>query len=138
VSHTGPVTEETADVLITVPELAGLLEIASADQADWLAAVRRLTLLDVRYRLGGPPGRADYDAAHIPGATFVDLDRDLAASPGEGGRHPMPAPADFEKAMRGAGVSDGRPVIVYDGADSTAAARAWWLLRYFGHQSVRV
>ena len=58
--------------------------------------------------------------------------------PGEGGRHPMPATADFEKAMRLAGVSDGRPVVVYDDADSTAAARAWWLLRYFGHPSVRV
>ena len=92
----------------------------------------------MRWRLGGPPGRELYDAAHIPGAVFVDLDRDLAAPPGEGGRHPMPATADFEKAMRLAGVSDGRPVVVYDDADSTAAARAWWLLRYFGHPSVRV
>jgi len=50
----------------------------------------------------------------------------------------MPATADFEKAMRLAGVSAGRPVVVYDDADSTAAARAWWLLRYFGHPSVRV
>jgi thiosulfate/3-mercaptopyruvate sulfurtransferase len=50
----------------------------------------------------------------------------------------MPATADFERAMRRAGVSDGKPVVVYDDADSTAAARAWWLLRYFGHQSVRV
>jgi thiosulfate/3-mercaptopyruvate sulfurtransferase len=40
--------------------------------------------------------------------------------------------------MRRAGVSAGRPVVVYDDADSTAAARAWWLLRYFGHTSVRV
>ena len=120
-------TEETADTLITVPELAGRL-----------AAARDLTLLDVRWRLGGPPGRELYDAGHIPGAVFVDLDRDLAAAPGVGGRHPMPATADFEKAMRLAGVSDSRPVIVYDDADSTAAARAWWLLRYFGHPSVRV
>jgi thiosulfate/3-mercaptopyruvate sulfurtransferase len=132
------VTEETTDVLIKVPELAGLLAIAAADAADGLAAERRVTLLDVRWRLGGPPGRQLYDAAHIPGAVFVDLDRDLAAPPGDGGRHPMPAAADFEKAMRLAGVSDGRPVVVYDDADSTAAARAWWLLRYFGHQSVRV
>jgi len=50
----------------------------------------------------------------------------------------MPAAADFEQAMRRAGVSDERPVVVYDDADSTAAARAWWLLRYFGHPSVLV
>jgi thiosulfate/3-mercaptopyruvate sulfurtransferase len=121
------VTDQSADVLITASELAGLL-----------AAGSPLTLLDVRWRLGGPPGRELYDAAHLPGAAFVDLDRDLAAPPGAAGRHPLPATADFELAMRRAGVRDGRPVAVYDDADSTAAARAWWLLRYFGHPSVRV
>jgi thiosulfate/3-mercaptopyruvate sulfurtransferase len=121
------VTEQRADVLITVPELAGLLATAANP-----------TLLDVRWRLGGPAGRQLYEAGHIPGAVFVDLDGDLAAAPGPGGRHPMPATADFEAAMRLAGVSDGRPVVVYDDADATAAARAWWLLRYFGHVSVRV
>jgi thiosulfate/3-mercaptopyruvate sulfurtransferase len=50
----------------------------------------------------------------------------------------MPAAGDFAAAMRRAGVSDDRTVVVYDEADSTAAARAWWLLRYFGHPSVRV
>jgi thiosulfate/3-mercaptopyruvate sulfurtransferase len=128
----------SAPVLIQVPELAGLLAVTAKDPADRLAALRRLTLLDVRWRLGGPPGRELYDAAHIPGAAFVDLDADLAAPPGAGGRHPMPAAADFERAMRRAGVSDERPVVVYDDADSTAAARAWWLLRYFGHPSVLV
>jgi thiosulfate/3-mercaptopyruvate sulfurtransferase len=115
------------DVLVTAGELARLL-----------AAGRPVTLLDVRWRLGGPPGRELYAAGHIPGAVFVDLDRDLAAPPGPGGRHPMPAAADFEAAMRRAGVRDGQPAVVYDDADSTAAARAWWLLRYFGHEQVRV
>ena len=128
----------SAPVLIQVPGLAGLLAVTAEDPADRLAALRRLTVLDVRWRLGGPPGRELYDAAHIPGAAFVDLDLDLAAPPGEGGRHPVPAAADFEQAMRRAGVSDERPVVVYDDADSTAAARAWWLLRYFGHPSVLV
>jgi thiosulfate/3-mercaptopyruvate sulfurtransferase len=95
-------------------------------------------LLDVRWRLGGPPGIDLYRAGHIPGAVFTDLDRDLAAPPGPGGRHPMPATADFEAAMRRLGVRDNQPVVVYDDADSTAAARAWWLLRYFGHRQVRV
>jgi thiosulfate/3-mercaptopyruvate sulfurtransferase len=114
--------------LITAAGLASLL----ADPATALA------LLDVRWRLGGPPGIDLYRAGHIPGAVFVDLDRDLAAPPGPGGRHPMPATADFEAAMRRAGVSDGRPVVIYDDADSTAAARAWWLLRYFGHPAAAV
>lgn len=123
---------------MTVPELAGLLAVSAAEPVDPFAAVRDVTVLDVRWRLGGPPGRNLYDAGHIPGASFVDLDHDLAAPPGEGGRHPMPAAADFERAMHRANVRDGRPVVVYDDADSTAAARAWWLLRYFGHPSVRV
>ena len=114
-------------LLVSAGELAGLI-----------AAGSPVTLLDVRWRLGGPPGRELYAAGHIPGAVFVDLDRDLAAPPGAGGRHPMPAAADFEAAMRRVGVRDSQPVVVYDDADSTAAARAWWLLRYFGHQPVAV
>ena len=95
-------------------------------------------LLDVRWRLGGPPGRERYRAGHLPGARFTDLDRDLAGPPGAGGRHPLPGPGPFQAAMRRAGVSDGRPVVVYDEDDSLAAARAWWLLRYFGHAGTRV
>jgi len=132
------VTEQTADVLITVPELAGLPGVTTAGPGERPEAPGNLTLLDVRWRLGGPPGRELYDAGHIPGAKFVDLDKDLAAPPGAGGRHPLPATAGFERAMHRAGVRDGQPVVVYDDADSTAAARAWWLLRYFGHPSVRV
>ena len=75
-------------------------------------------------------------AATSPGAVFVDLDRDLAAPPGPGGRHPLPATEDFERAMRAAGVADGTLVVVYDDADGLPAARAWWLLRYFGHAAV--
>jgi thiosulfate/3-mercaptopyruvate sulfurtransferase len=119
--------QAVTDALITAAGLAGLL-----------AAGRPVTLLDVRWRLGGPPGRELYEAGHIPGAVFTDLDRDLAGPPGPGGRHPMPAAAGFEAAMRRAGVRDGQLVVVYDDADSTAAARAWWLLRYVGHQRVRV
>ena len=118
--------------MITADELAGLLA------PGVLAAGRPPTLLDLRWRLGGPPGSELYQAGHIPGAAFVDLDRDLAGPPGTGGRHPMPLTADFQAAMRRAGVSDERLVVVYDDADSTAAARAWWLLGYFGHPSVRV
>jgi thiosulfate/3-mercaptopyruvate sulfurtransferase len=95
-------------------------------------------LLDVRWRLGGPPGIDSYRAGHLAGAAFVDLDADLAGPPGAGGRHPLPAAADFQAAMRRAGVRADHPVVVYDDGDSTAAARAWWTLRYFGHEHVQV
>jgi thiosulfate/3-mercaptopyruvate sulfurtransferase len=95
-------------------------------------------LLDVRWRLGGPPGIDSYRAGHLPGAAFVDLDADLAAPPGAGGRHPLPAAASFEAAMRRAGVRAGHPVVAYDDGDSTIAARAWWTLRYFGHERAQV
>jgi len=106
--------------------------------AELAAALDEVTVLDVRWRLGGPPGAESYAEGHIPGAVFCDMDRDLAAPPGPGGRHPLPEPADFEQAMRRLGVRGSRPVVVYDDADSTAAARAWWTLRYFGHGDVRV
>ncbi|TDE42635.1 sulfurtransferase [Nonomuraea mesophila] len=103
-----------------------------------LAALDGVTVLDVRWRLGGPPGEALYREGHIPDAVYCDLDSDLAAPPGDGGRHPLPEPAAFQDAMRRLGVSDHRPVVVYDDAGSTVAARAWWALRYFGHRDVRV
>ena len=106
-----------------------------------LAAGQSPVLLDVRWRLGGtpgPPGITAYRAGHLPGAVFADLDRDLSGVPGPGGRHPLPEAETFQLAMRRAGVSDGRDVVVYDEADATAAARGWWMLRYFGHTRVRV
>lgn len=103
-----------------------------------LAAPVPPVLLDVRWRLGGPPGTDSYRAGHLPSAVFVDLDSELAAPPGAAGRHPLPAADAFQAAMRRAGVSDGRPVVAYDDGDGAAAARAWWLLRYFGHRGVRV
>jgi thiosulfate/3-mercaptopyruvate sulfurtransferase len=113
--------------LISVAELAGAV-----------AATTAPVLLDVRWRLGGPPGIDSYRAGHVPGAVFADLDTHLAGPPGVGGRHPLPDTPVFEAAMRAAGVSDGGPVVVYDDADATSAARAWWLLRFYGHRDVRV
>jgi thiosulfate/3-mercaptopyruvate sulfurtransferase len=95
-------------------------------------------LLDVRWEVRRGPGRAEYKDGHIPGAAFVDLDHELAARPGVRGRHPLPHPARFTANMRNAGVWNNRLVVVYDAATSTAAARAWWLLRYFGHRDVAV
>ncbi|MER6914097.1 sulfurtransferase [Streptomyces sp. NPDC000594] len=112
--------------------------ISAAELADALARTVPPVLLDVRYRLGGPHGRPAYEAGHIPGAVFVDLDAELAAPPGPGGRHPLPDPEDFGAAMRRAGVSGDRAVIVYDADKGWGAARAWWLLRWAGHRNVRV
>ena len=111
-------------VLLSAPELFDLID--------------RVAVLDVRWDLAGGADRIAYERAHVPGAAFVDLDASLAAQPGRGGRHPMPSGPEFGAAMRAAGVSSRRPVVVYDAAPSTAAARAWWLLRYFGHPDVRV
>lgn len=109
--------------------------IAVEELAERLADV---TVLDVRYRMGGPAGPEEYAAGHVPGASYVDLDRELAGAPGPRGRHPLPEEGDFVAAMRAAGVSDERPVVVYDDWSAHAAARCWWLLRFHGHRDVRV
>ncbi|WP_406356827.1 sulfurtransferase [Streptomyces hirsutus] len=120
--------------------------ISASELAAELAGGDPPVLLDVRWRLstaaaaGEPPfdGRAAYRDGHLPGAVFIDLDRELAAAPAGRGRHPLPDPEEFGAAMRRAGVSAGTPVVVYDGGMGWAAARAWWLLRWTGHPDVRV
>jgi thiosulfate/3-mercaptopyruvate sulfurtransferase len=119
-----------------VSTVSPLISVASL--AEELAGPDAPVLLDVRWRLGGPPGIDSYRAGHLPSAVFTDLDSDLAGPPGPGGRHPLPAAEVFQAAMRRAGVSDGRPVVAYDDGDAVPAARAWWVLSYFGHGSVRV
>jgi thiosulfate/3-mercaptopyruvate sulfurtransferase len=114
-----------------------LLVSAGALAAE-LAGEPAPVLLDVRWRLGGPPGIDSYRQGHLSGAVFADLDRDLAGPPGPAGRHPLPDPAAFQAAMRAGGVSQDRPVVVYDDGDAMAAARGWWTLRYYGHRDVRV
>jgi thiosulfate/3-mercaptopyruvate sulfurtransferase len=97
-----------------------------------------VVLLDTRLGPADRPGRERYDAGHLPGAAYVDLDDDLAAPPGDGGRHPLPDPDRFVAAMRRAGVRRGSTVVVYDEGPATAAARLWWLLRDYGHDDVMV
>ncbi|WP_089153802.1 sulfurtransferase [Micromonospora sp. NBS 11-29] len=117
----------TVDLLVEPDRLA-----AELDRAD------PPVLLDVRWRLTGPPGRDDHTAGHLPGAVFVDLDTELCGPPGTAGRHPLPEPAALQGTLRAAGVRAGHPVVVYDGGDGMSAARAWWTLRWAGHRAVRV
>jgi thiosulfate/3-mercaptopyruvate sulfurtransferase len=108
---------------------------------DLLSVADDVLLLDVQWNLttaAGRPGRDLYAAEHLPGARFLDLDRDLAGPPGAGGRHPLPDPAALEAALQHAGAEDGRTVVVYDQGPSYAAARAWWVLRHVGLVDVRV
>ncbi len=117
-----------ASALITVDELGRLLAGPTAG---------RPTVLDVRWRLAGPPGRDDYRAGHLPGAVYLDLDSQLCGPPGVGGRHPLPDPARLQAVFRAAGVRSDRPVVAYDNGVG-AAARTWWTLRWAGHPDVRV
>lgn len=118
----------TESVLISPTELDSLL----------LASERPPIVADVRWSLGGPPGKPDFVASHIPGAVWIDLEAQLASPPGVGGRHPLPRIDVFQQAMRDIGVCADSLVVVYDAATSQAAARLWWLLSDAGHHQVRV
>lgn len=121
---------------------AAALDVALGAESLWSGAGRRRSswrVLDVRWKLGGPPGREEYERGHIPGAVYVDLDTELAGhgAPTDG-RHPLPDEADFEAAARSWGLNDGDSVVVYDDVSGTSAARAWWLLRHAGVRDVRL
>jgi thiosulfate/3-mercaptopyruvate sulfurtransferase len=102
--------------------------------APWLAAhLADVRLVDVRWYLDGRSGRAAYEAGHLPGAVWLDIDADLSdpASP-EAGRHPLPSPERFAAALGAAGIAPGTPVVAYDDAGGSVAARLWWLLDALG------
>lgn len=98
-----------------------------------------LRLFDVRM---GPDAAEAYRAAHLEGAHFVDVERDLsgdASDPARGGRHPLPSVRAFSQTLGRLGVTPETDVVVYDDASGAkAAARAWWMLRAVGHARVRV
>jgi thiosulfate/3-mercaptopyruvate sulfurtransferase len=112
--------------------------ITAVQLADELAGSGAPVVLDCRWDLAGGADRAGYEQGHLPGAVFVDLDRELAGPPGAGGRHPLPEAEAFAAVMRRAGVRRDRPVVAYDQGQPGGAARAWWLLGWFGHPDVRV
>jgi thiosulfate/3-mercaptopyruvate sulfurtransferase len=93
--------------------------------------------VDCRWELGSPGrGRELYLAGHIPGASFLDVDQDLSAPPGPGGRHPLPSADHFGDTASRAGIEAGVFIVAY--GNMGGAERLWWLLRHFGHDDCAV
>lgn len=98
----------------------------------------KLRIVDVRWVLGEPGrGREAYDAAHIPGAIFLDVDEDLVAPSGPG-RHPLPTPQEFRTRLEAVGIGSEHSVVAYDDVGGWVAARLWWMLDDLGHEDVAV
>jgi thiosulfate/3-mercaptopyruvate sulfurtransferase len=103
---------------------------------DWVESNRGgVVLADCRWYLDGRSGHEAYEAGHIPGAVFVDLDTALTrdADPAAAGRHPLAEPDAFAMAMGALGIGDDDTVIAYDDAGGVIAARLVWMLRVTGH-----
>jgi thiosulfate/3-mercaptopyruvate sulfurtransferase len=97
----------------------------------------RYRFVDCRWALDDPTaGRRAYLEGHIPGAAFVDVERDLASPPGAGGRHPLPTDGQFAAAASRAGIDAGTFVVAYGSLGG--AERLWWLLRHYGHDDCAV
>ncbi len=112
--------------------------ISTADLAASLEDPR-LVIVDARHDLTQPDtwGEAQYRAGHIPGARFAHLDRDLSApKSGANGRHPLPTPATTAATFSRLGIDRGKQVVAYDQGGGMFAARAWWMLRWLGHDAV--
>jgi thiosulfate/3-mercaptopyruvate sulfurtransferase len=113
------------DTLVSTEELAG--------HPHW-------RIFDCRHDLAQPDlGEQQYLEAHIPGAAFAHLDRDLSARrEGRGGRHPLPYPGAFIAWIGQQGVKTEDQIVCYDGGNGTFAARLWWMMRWVGHDAVAV
>lgn len=131
-------TDPRAAVLVTVADLAADLGLDGTDPIPGPPV-----LVDVRWAIAVAgerfDGLAHYRAGHLPGAVFADLETELAATPSAAeGRHPLPSTSQLQAAARRWGVRQDSRVVVYDSSGGMSAARAWWLLRYFGLRDVRI
>ena len=98
-------------------------------------------IMDCRFDLEDPEaGLRDFQAGHIPGAQYVNLDLDLASPviPGETGRHPLPDIQEFSERLSAWGIDEDIQVVAYDNKGGGLAARLWWLLRWLGHERVAI
>jgi thiosulfate/3-mercaptopyruvate sulfurtransferase len=113
--------------------------ITAAELADLIGAGTPVTILDVRWRLDEPDGRATYLQGHLPGAVYVSLEDELSDhSVANRGRHPLPSGRDVEAAARRWGIREGTPTVVYDDWNRAGSARAWWVLTAAGITDVRI
>ncbi len=120
--------EPRDQVLITATELAALIEAGDP-----------MTILDVRWRLDEPDGRAAYLQGHLPGAVYVSLEDELSDHTVAGrGRHPLPSGRGLEAAAHKWGVRQDGLVVVYDDWNRAGSARAWWVLTAAGLENVRI
>mgnify|MGYP001209417724 FL=1 len=99
-----------------------------------------VAVADCRFELGHPDnGRLAYDRSHIPGAVYIDLERDMSGPVREhGGRHPLPDLGTFSLRMGELGIGNDTVVVAYDDQGGMMASRLWWMLRFLGHRNVYV
>lgn len=111
----------------------GTKDLPLVVDGNWMASRDDIVVADVRWYLDGRSGRAAYEAGHVPGAVFVDVDSALSAK-GDPvlGRHPLPTPEAFAAALGALGVADDTPVVAYDDASGGVAGRLVWMLRAQG------
>lgn len=118
-------------------------EFSPVISANWLyenLEGSQIAIADCRFSLADPKlGRQQYQVSHIPGAYYLDLNRDLSSPVGKhGGRHPLPEPTELAEKLSAMGVNSQTLVVAYDDSRFAFAARLWWLLRYMGHERVAV
>jgi thiosulfate/3-mercaptopyruvate sulfurtransferase len=111
--------------------------IISVSDLSQLQGDKNLIIADVRFKLGDPEyGLAEYTKGHIPGAFYLDLEKELSAPPQQhGGRHPLPEHNTIIEVFEKAGIQNSSPVVIYDDASGMYAGRLWWLLKYAGHKA---
>lgn len=114
--------------------------VSTTDLSDLMAQSARPVVIDCRFDLADPAaGERAYIEAHLPGATYAHLDRDLSGpKTGANGRHPLPDPEALRETFGRLGIGQGRQVVAYDQESGMYASRLWWLLRWMGHHAVAV
>lgn len=120
--------------------MATYRDLVSVRELEEMIHRSNCRIVDCRFDLLQPDkGRKDYGMAHIPGAIYADLDRDLASQiTADSGRHPLPRAADFQALLTSWGIEKGGQMVVYDHANGATAARLWWMMRWMGHDNVAV
>lgn len=127
------IPDNTYTTLISVQQLQALI-----------ASGQPLTVFDCSFDLGSPAtGQQQFEQAHIPGAVYAHLDRDLSDKTGasdaaSGGRHPLPSREKFAAWLRSVGFSADHQAVVVDRQGANYCGRLWWMLKWCGHEAVAV